>query len=365
MSQNTNSHPPVVAKKHLVTFILVTVLFPLWGFANDITNPMVAAFKKILLITNFESSLVQAAFYGGYCFMAIPAALFIKKYSYKKGILVGLALYAGSALFFPIAGQMMAFWAFLLAYFTMTCGLSFLETTANPYILSMGAQETATRRLNLSQSFNPMGSICGMFVAMIFILSNLTSVKHDPELAPVLATEAHTLITEVTQADEKSDIEITNKKLKPDTMSLDAVKWAKIQELGLGSWVGGKAKGNIENSLKEKSDVNWSDALTLIQADHQRLAKVLAVTSNTETTDAEKWKLLQVQSLDTTLTDKQKDSITKKIGKNKEVNWEQSPILKNRHQQMDEYPKSRPQCAARPLLCHWSCCCRLLLHFPH
>ncbi len=327
MTQNTSSHPPVVAKKHLVTFILVTVLFPLWGFANDITNPMVAAFKKILLITNFESSLVQAAFYGGYCFMAIPAALFIKKYSYKKGILVGLALYAGSALFFPIAGQMMAFWAFLLAYFTMTCGLSFLETTANPYILSMGSPETATRRLNLSQSFNPMGSICGMFVAMIFILSNLTSVKHDPELAPVLATEAHKLITEVTQAEEKSAIKITHKKLKPDTMSLDAVKWAKIQELGLGSWVGGQARSNIENSLEKKSDVNWDEALSLIQADHQRLAQSLAVISNTETTDAEKWQRLQAQSLDTTLTDKQRDRISGKIAKNKEVNWEQSPIL--------------------------------------
>ena len=132
---------------------------------------MVAAFKKILLISNFESSLVQAAFYGGYCFMAIPAALFIKRFSYKTGILVGLALYSISALCFPLAGYAMAFWAFLLAYFVMTCGLSFLETTANPYILSLGADETATQRLNLAQAFNPMGSLCGMFVAMSFILS--------------------------------------------------------------------------------------------------------------------------------------------------------------------------------------------------
>jgi FHS family L-fucose permease-like MFS transporter len=164
---------PVVARNVLLPFILVTSLFALWGFANDITNPMVAAFKKILLISNFESSLVQFAFYGGYCVMAVPAAIFIKKYSYKSGILLGLALYSAAALFFPIAGHMMAFWAFLLAYFVMTCGLSFLETTSNPYILAMGDESTSTQRLNLAQSFNPMGSLTGMFIASTFILNKL------------------------------------------------------------------------------------------------------------------------------------------------------------------------------------------------
>lgn len=164
---------PVVARSLLFPFILVTSLFALWGFANDITNPMVAAFKNILLITNFESSLVQFAFYGGYCFMAIPAAIFIKKYNYKKGILVGLALYATGCLLFIPSGNAMAFWAFLLSYFVMTCGLAFLETTSNPYILSMGSEETSTRRLNLSQAFNPMGSLTGMLVAKEFILARL------------------------------------------------------------------------------------------------------------------------------------------------------------------------------------------------
>ncbi|MDR2907859.1 MAG: L-fucose:H+ symporter permease [Bacteroidales bacterium] len=165
----------VIAKSFVAPFVLVTSLFALWGFANDITNPMVAAFKNILLITNFESSLVQFAFYGGYCFMAIPAALFIKKFSYKKGILTGLALYSIGCLLFLPAGQMMAFWAFLIAYFIMTCGLAFLETTSNPYILSMGAEETATRRLNLAQAFNPIGSLTGMLIAKEFILARLNS----------------------------------------------------------------------------------------------------------------------------------------------------------------------------------------------
>ena len=163
----------VIPKAFVFPFILVTSLFALWGFANDITNPMVAAFKNILLITNFESSLVQFAFYGGYCFMAIPAALFIKRFNYKKGILVGLALYAiGCFLFLP-AGNMMAFWAFLIAYFIMTCGLAFLETTSNPYILSMGPEETSTQRLNFAQAFNPMGSLTGMLIAREMILARL------------------------------------------------------------------------------------------------------------------------------------------------------------------------------------------------
>lgn len=170
---NAQKADPVVPKSILVTFILVTSLFSLWGFANDITNPMVAAFKNILLISNFESSLVQFAFYGGYCVMAFPAALFIQKYSYKKGLLMGLFLYAlGCFLFIP-SGWMMEFWAFLISYFIMTCGLSFLETSANPYVLALGPESTATRRLNFAQAFNPLGSITGMFVASNMILSNL------------------------------------------------------------------------------------------------------------------------------------------------------------------------------------------------
>ena len=168
---------PVVPPAMVLTFVLVTILFPLWGFANDITNPMVAAFKNILLLSNFESSLVQAAFYGGYALMAIPAAIFIKKFSYKKGVLIGLALYSVACLMFIPSGMAMSYPLFLLSYLIMTSGLSFLETTANPYILSMGDEETATRRLNLAQAFNPMGSIVGMFVASMFILSSLNGAS--------------------------------------------------------------------------------------------------------------------------------------------------------------------------------------------
>ena len=164
----------VVSKEVLIPFILVTLLFSLWGFANDITNPMVSAFSRILRMSTFQGSLVQFAFYGGYFAMAFPAALFIQKYSYKAGILVGLGLYALGALLFIPGSMMMEFWPFLVAYFVMTCGLSFLETSANPYILSMGDPTTATRRLNLAQSFNPMGSLLGMFVAQRYILARIS-----------------------------------------------------------------------------------------------------------------------------------------------------------------------------------------------
>lgn len=173
MTNSVSEKPKVVSKQFLIPFILVAILFPLWGFANDITNPMVAAFKNILLISNFESALVQFAFYGGYCFMAIPAAIFIKRFNYKQAIIMGLALYSiGCFLFIP-AGNMMAFEAFLFSYFVMTCGLSFLETSANPYILSLGDEATATQRLNFAQAFNPLGSLTGMFVAREFILAKL------------------------------------------------------------------------------------------------------------------------------------------------------------------------------------------------
>ena len=175
MNKSLTDSTQVIAKPYLIPFVLVGLLFPLWGFANDITNPMVAAFKNILLVSNFESALVQCAFYGGYCFMAIPAAIFIWRFNYKQAILMGLALYSIGCLMFIPSGKMMVFEAFLFSYFVMTCGLSFLETSANPYILSMGNEATATQRLNLAQAFNPLGSLMGMFIAKEFILARLNS----------------------------------------------------------------------------------------------------------------------------------------------------------------------------------------------
>ncbi len=176
---------PVVSSAVLLPWILITCCFALWGFANDITNPMVKAFSKILLMNNFQGSLVQFAFYGGYFAMAFPAALFIKKTSYKAGILVGLGLYATGALLFIPASMMMTFWPFLAAYFILTCGLSFLETGANPYIMSMGSEETATRRLNFSQAFNPIGSLMGMFVASQLIIARLNAATAEARAAMV------------------------------------------------------------------------------------------------------------------------------------------------------------------------------------
>ena len=164
---------------YIIPFILITSCFALWGFANDITNPMVKAFSKIFRMSVTEGALVQVAFYGGYFAMAFPAAMFIRRYSYKAGVLLGLGLYAlGAFLFFP-AMLTGSYAPFLMAYFILTCGLSFLETSSNPYILSMGTEETATRRLNLAQSFNPMGSLLGMYVAMNFIQNRLHPMDTD------------------------------------------------------------------------------------------------------------------------------------------------------------------------------------------
>ena len=169
----------LVPRKYLITFILITSLFALWGFANDITNPMVAAFQTVMEISATKASMVQFAFYGGYATMAIPAALFIRKFSYKKGILLGLALYAiGAFLFIPAAARQ-SFTFFCLSLYILTFGLAFLETTANPFILSLGSKETSTRRLNLAQAFNPMGSLSGMAVASFVVLPNLLSDRRD------------------------------------------------------------------------------------------------------------------------------------------------------------------------------------------
>ena len=173
--------PAIVPKNLLLPFILITSLFALWGFANDITNPMVAAFKRVLELNNTQASWVQLAFYGGYFTMALPAAFFIKKYSYKTGVLLGLGLYAFGALLFYPAASWESYGFFLAALYILTFGLAFLETTANPYILSMGPESTATQRLNLAQAFNPMGALAGLFVAKTFILNALQSNNLDEE----------------------------------------------------------------------------------------------------------------------------------------------------------------------------------------
>ena len=169
----------LVEKKYLIPFVAITSLFALWGFANDITNPMVAAFQTLMELPAAKASLIQFAFYGGYATMAVPAALFIRRFSYKKGILLGLALYAVGAFLFTPAAARQSFTFFCFSLYILTFGLAFLETTASPFILSLGSKENATRRLNLSQAFNPMGSLAGMAVASMVVLPNLLSDKRD------------------------------------------------------------------------------------------------------------------------------------------------------------------------------------------
>jgi FHS family L-fucose permease-like MFS transporter len=160
-------------------FILITSLFLVWGLANNMTDTLLAAFKRIMSMTDFQTSWIQIAFYGSYFCLAIPAALYIKRFSYKSGVLLGLGLFiAGSMLFYP-ASNTMVYGHFLTALFILAGGLAILETTANPYIIAMGPEETATRRLNLAQSFNPIGSIIGIILGKIYILSHLNSASEE------------------------------------------------------------------------------------------------------------------------------------------------------------------------------------------
>lgn len=164
----------VIDRKHLLPFVLVTSLFAMWGLANNMTDTLLAAFKRIMQMSDTQTSFIQMAFYGAYFCIALPAALYIRQHSYKSGVIMGLVLYAlGAILFLPAAGaESYAF--YLVAIYIMAAGCSVLETTANPYIMSMGSPETATRRLNIAQSFNPIGSILGILASKYFILQDIS-----------------------------------------------------------------------------------------------------------------------------------------------------------------------------------------------
>lgn len=164
----------LVEKKNLLPFILVTSLFMLWGIANNMTDTLLSAFKKIMSMSDTQTSLIQFAFYGSYFCFALPAALYIRKHSYKAGVILGLALYACGAILFLPAAKAASYAFYLIAIYIMAGGCSVLETTANPYILSMGSPETATRRLNAAQAFNPLGSITGILLSRFFILKDIS-----------------------------------------------------------------------------------------------------------------------------------------------------------------------------------------------
>lgn len=177
-----------IEKKYIVPFALVSILFLLWGIANNMTDTLLSAFKRIMSMTDTQTSFIQLAFYGAYFCLALPAALYIRKHSYKKGVVLGLILYStGAILFFP-ASRAASYAFYLIAIYIMAGGCSVLETAANPYIMSMGTPETATRRLNIAQSFNPLGSITGILLSQFFILSELSSASASERAA--MAPEA-------------------------------------------------------------------------------------------------------------------------------------------------------------------------------
>lgn len=173
----------LIQKKTLLPFILLTSCFAWWGLANNMTDTLLAAFKKINSMSDFQTSLIQMAFYGAYFCFALPAAIYVTRFTYKSGVLLGLALFIlGGLLFYP-ASITMQYTHFLGALYILAAGLSILETSANPYILVMGPPETATWRLNLAQSFNPIGSILGILISQHFILSKLQSASMEERMS--------------------------------------------------------------------------------------------------------------------------------------------------------------------------------------
>jgi FHS family L-fucose permease-like MFS transporter len=171
----------------VLPIVLITSLFFMWGLANNMTDTLLAAFKKIMSMTDFQTSWIQIAFYGSYFCLALPSAILIKRYSYKTGILAGLGIFIFGALLFYPASLTQQYSHFLIALFILAGGLAILETTANPYIYELGPPDTAVQRLNLAQSFNPIGSIAGVLLSKYFILSNLNQAS---ETERVQMTEA-------------------------------------------------------------------------------------------------------------------------------------------------------------------------------
>ena len=164
----------VLEKRFVLPFILVTSMFMLWGLANNMTDTLLAAFKRIMKMSDTQTSFIQLAFYGAYFCLALPAAIFIRKHSFKGGVILGLCLYSAGAILFLPAARIASYAFYLIAIYIMAAGCAVLETASNPYIMSMGSPETATRRLNIAQSFNPIGSIMGILISKYFILKDIS-----------------------------------------------------------------------------------------------------------------------------------------------------------------------------------------------
>ena len=167
------TNQPLVYKNMILLFVVLIFCFTAWGIAADMTAPLVAAFKRIFTMTTFQASLVQFSYFGAYFALALPAAFINQRFGYKVGVLTGLGLAALGAFAFYPASRIMTYLAFLMALFALAAGLSILETSANPFIISMGPEGNATRRLNLAQAFNPVGTNIGVFLAATLILPKL------------------------------------------------------------------------------------------------------------------------------------------------------------------------------------------------
>jgi MFS transporter, FHS family, L-fucose permease len=180
----------------LLPIVLIVALFFLWGVANNLNDVLIAHFRKLFTLGDFQAGLVQSAFYLGYFCLAIPAALFMRARGYRAAVLTGLGLYGAGALLFWPAAAAQSYPFFLVALFVIAGGLAFLETSANPLIARLGPEETAARRLNLAQAFNPLGSIAGVLIGSQFILSGVSlspdemAVMSPAALAAYRASEA-------------------------------------------------------------------------------------------------------------------------------------------------------------------------------
>ncbi len=174
---------PVVPRAVRSVFFMLVSCFALWGLLNNMTDNLVPAFKNIFTIPQEKAALVQVAFYGAYAVLAIFASILIEEFSYKKGVLIGLGVYIAGALAYIPACINQSFEIYFIAIFVVACGCSVLETTCNPYVISLGPDKTAVRRLNFAQAFNPVGSICGIVLAQQLILSNLNPATADERAA--------------------------------------------------------------------------------------------------------------------------------------------------------------------------------------
>ena len=173
---------PVVPAKNKVTFIMLVSCFVVWGMLNNMNDTLVPAFGKIFMMNSVNSSIIQVAFYSAYALLAIPAALIIKKWSYRTGILIGLGLFIIGALGYVPASIAQNYNIFVVSIFILASGLSMLETTCNPFVLALGSEETSVRRLNYAQAFNPVGSFAGLIVAKFVILGNLNPATYEERI---------------------------------------------------------------------------------------------------------------------------------------------------------------------------------------